>query len=230
MVLSRLSQYLLVLLLCTSVDCKLFYMMENMELVDEKEIKSGVIISLPTDCLGECFFTAGCESFNVFHDFLGRLMCNLYTVSQGTLVSSPHVIHFTTNKSDKPVTPTTSPNGITSGNEKLFILEKVIQGTLHCLGSSLKWKANNPSQCQTFKVVNGKTLIMVPNGKCFGLDATFVKLRQPPSCGNLTYNDNTKQFQYNADMGECIEFYNNTEPRVHGCDINRGNYTKNISP
>lgn len=67
---------------------------------------------------------------------------------------------------------------------------------------------------------------MVSNGKCFGLDATFVELMQPPSCGNLTYNDNTKQFQYNADMGKCIEFYSNTKPRVHGCNINRGNYTK----
>lgn len=230
MVLSHLSKYLLVLLLCTSVDCKFFYMMENMELVDEKKIKSGVIISKPTDCLRECLLTAGCESFNVFHNFPGRLMCSLYTVSHGTLASSPHVIHFTTNKSNKPVTPTTSPNGITSSNEKSFILEKNIQGTLHCLGSSLKWKVNIPSQCQILKVINGETLIMIPNEKCFGLHATSVELTQPPSCGNLRYNDNTKQFQYNADIHKCIEFKNSSKPLVHACDIKRGNYTKKIIP
>lgn len=202
-------------------------MMENTKLVNETEIKSRVIISKTTDCLGECIFTVGCESFNVFNSFPGRLMCSLYAVTNGTLLKSPHAIHFTTNNSAKPTALTEKPTRTTSGKEESFFFEKNINGTPHCVGSSLKWKAfNDHSNCQKFMFNNGETLNF--RKKCFGLNNNepFVKETQPPLCGNLTYYDDTKQFQYNADKEKCIEFFGNQNPRVHGCHIGRGNYTK----
>ena len=97
-------------------------MMENTKLVNETEIKSRVIISKATDCLGECIFTVGCESFKVFNSFPGRLMCSLYAVTNGTLLKSPHTIHFTTNNSAKPTALTGKPTGTTSGKEESFFL------------------------------------------------------------------------------------------------------------
>ena len=226
--LCHLSKCLLVLSLCTSICCRRFYMMENTELVNETEIKSRAIISKPTDCLGVCLFTIGCESFNVFHTFSGRLMCSLYAVTNGTLLKSAHSIHFTTNNSAKPKAFTEKPTRTTSGKEESFFLEKNINGTHHCVGSTLEWKAfNDHSNCQKFMFNNGVTMNFW-EGECFGLDisGTFVKRTQPPSCSNLTYYDGTKQLQYNADINKCIEFFQNQDPRVHACDIGRGDYTK----
>ena len=73
---------------------------------------------------------------------------------------------------------------------------------------------------------NGGTLNF--GKKWFGLknNDPFVKVTQPPLCGNLTYYDDTKQFQYNADKEKCIGFFGNQKPRVHGCHICCGNYIK----
>ena len=191
-------------------------MMENTELMNETDIKRRALISKPTDCLGECLFTVGCESFNVFHSFPGRLTCSLHAVTNGTLLMSPHTTHFTTNNSAKPTVLTGNLTGKTSGKE-----EKNINGTLHCVGSLLNWKAfNDHSNCQKLMFINGGTLNF-QHKKCFGLDdtGTHVTRTQPPSCSNLTYYDNTKQFQYNADTKKCVEFFDNLA-------LNCGNHTK----
>ena len=61
-------------------------------------MKRAVLKSNPTECLGECVHLDGCESFNVFYNEFGRLMCDLYSISNKTLKSNPLTMHFTVNE------------------------------------------------------------------------------------------------------------------------------------
>lgn len=91
------DKVLVLLLMCESLLCKDFYMLNNVELVGGSKLKRVKLISKPMECLGECIHTIGCESFNVFYIVQG-LVCDLYGASNEILVNNEKAIYFKGNK------------------------------------------------------------------------------------------------------------------------------------
>ena len=139
-------------------------------------MKRVVLKSNPTECLGECVHLDGCESFNVFYNEFGRLMCDLHSISNKTLKSSPLTMHFTVNEfaltqpqakliteatTDSTTLPaTTSTKSVTPVKEscEINIVRKNTSNN-ECVSSDLKWilKDNN-TNCELFYFIDGEHL------------------------------------------------------------------------
>lgn len=110
MALNSMDRVLVLFLICESLLCKDFYMLNNVELVSGSKLKRVKLASKPMECLGECMHTTGCESFNVFYDVVQSLVCDLYGVSNEILQNNQKAIYFKGKKStaaDPKILPST---------------------------------------------------------------------------------------------------------------------------
>ena len=99
MVLHFLARFFILSLLCVAVCYIRFYLFKNSKLVSDTKLKTVVLKSKPTECLGECVYLDRCKSFNVLYNESGRLICDLFSISDSMLQKSSFAMHFTVNES-----------------------------------------------------------------------------------------------------------------------------------
>ena len=232
MVLHYLARFFILSLLCVVVCCIRFYLFENSKLVGNTKMKRVLLKSNPTECLGECVHLDGCESFNVFYNKFGRLVCDLYSISNKTLKSSPLTMHFTVNEfaltqplakltteatTGSATLPTISIKTVTPVKESVNIVRKN-NSNWDCISSDLKWilKDNN---CQLFYFIDGGALTL-SDGKCGEIFGSQVRFSTNTDCDNFTFSNSVKQFEHTNSAKKCIRFFRDREPVLDNCNEN----------
>ena len=230
MVLHYLARFFILSLLCVAACCIRFYLFENSTLVGNTKMKRVLLKSNPTECLGECVHLDGCESFNVFYDEFGRLICDLYSISNKTLKSSPLTMHFTVNEfaltqplakltteaaTDSTTLSTISTKTVTPVLEFVNIVRKK-SSDWECVSSNLKWILKETS-CQLFYFVDGGALAL-PNGKCAQITGSQIIFSTITDCDNFTFPSSVKQFKHTNSTQKCIRFFGDRQPMLDNCD------------
>ena len=197
-------------------------------------MKRVVLKSNPTECLGECVHLDGCESFNVFYNEFGRLMCDLHSISNKTLKSSPLTMHFTVNEfaltqpqakliteatTDSTTLPaTTSTKSVTPVKEfcEINIVRKNTSNN-ECVSSDLKWilKDNN-TNCELFYFIDGGALTS-SDGKCVQISGSEVSFSTSTDCDNFAFPNSVKQFEHTKSIQKCIRFFGDRQPGLDNC-------------
>ena len=233
MVLHCLARLFIIFLLCVAVFCIRFYLFENLELASDNKMKRVVLKSKPTECLGECVHLDGCESFNVFRNKNGKLICDLYAISNSTLQIKPHTMHFTVNglastqpppelatevTTDPAIFPeTTLPKPVTAIEEPINIVRK---NTSHseCVSSNLKLTSKDSNSiCEKFYFIDGGALRR-SNQKCAQISSDDqVKFSTTSACDNFTFENSVKQFQHTNNIKRCIRFFGDRKPMLDNC-------------
>ena len=168
-----LARFFILSLLCVAVCCIRFYLFENSKLVNDTKLKTVVLKSEPTECLGECVHLEGCKSFNVLYNESGRLICDLYASSDGMLQNSSFTMHFTVNElastqflaeltteatTDSTTLPATTTTKTVNPVEE-YIIVKNDGSHRYCVSSTLMWILNETSSnCQLFHFMDGGAL------------------------------------------------------------------------
>ena len=229
MVLFFLARFLMLSLLCVAVCCIRFYLFENSKLVNDTKLKTVVLKSEPTECLGECVHLEGCKSFNVLYNGSGRLICDLYASSDSMLQNNSFTMHFTVNglastqllneltteaTTDSTKLPATTTTKTVNPVEEYIIVKK--NGNhRYCVSSTLMWILHDTSSnCQLFYFIDGGALNL-SDRRCAHIYGSQVEFSTNP-CDNFTYSK--KQFQFTKNTVKCIRFLEDKGPVLDNCD------------
>ena len=243
MVLHFLVRFFILSWLCVAVCCMRFYLFENAKLVSNTKLKRVVLKSEPTECLGECVQLDGCKSFYVFHNESGRLICDLFSISDSMLQKNSFTMHFTLNKlastqllteltteatTDSTTFPATTPTNTVNPAEESFYIVKRNASYSGCVSSNLKLISKNAanSKCEQFHFIDGGALRQ-SNQKCAQISSSSVTFSNSP-CDNFTFDNSIKQFRQNKIPGKCIRFLEKLKPALDNCHT-AYHYEKEIS-
>ena len=223
-----LARFFILSLLCVAVCCIRFYLFENSKLVNDTKLKTVVLKSEPTECLGECVHLEGCKSFNVLYNESGRLICDLYASSDGMLQNSSFTMHFTVNElastqllaeltaeatTDSTTLPATTTTKTVNPVEE-YIIVKNDGSHRYCVSSTLMWILNETiSNCQLFHFMDGGALSL-SDTTCAQISQSQVAFSTNP-CDNFTYSE--MQFQFTKNTVKCIRFFEDREPMLDNC-------------
>ena len=229
MLLFFLARFFILSLLCVAVCCIRFYLFENSKLVSDTKLKRVVLKSEPTECLGECVHLEGCKSFNVLCNESGRLICDLYSSSDGMLQNNSFTMHFTVNElastqlfaeltteatADSTTLPATTTTKTVYPVEKYIIVKNDVSHG-YCVSATLMWiLSDSSSNCQLFHFMDGGALSL-PDTRCAQISGSQITFSTNP-CDNFTYSK--MQFQSTKEALQCIRFLENAKPVLDNCD------------